>query len=318
MTDFSPPEVAIPADVPDLTGKPRGQDRVYFAAPPAEIGPLYRVESSLKVGKRPLAPGMRLLILGLALLPGAALALLALPDVIKGEGDFGVLMLIAGAVLMLLGFLPAWYYTRFRVYCAYVGQLGAVRYTVRGKIENQPRVEAIQFERAAELRTAQTRHYYHGVYTGTTYRFNWTDAQGRRVLMLKGTHRGKDGTPKAGDPFNFANATEIAWSMFLLNRADAELAQHGALTFHLDAKKSVIVGPGFIEFHFGGRTDRCEAADIKSISLNAGQFAIHHRDAKWYSSKGKFSFPYGNMANARLFLLVLDRFLPPSTWAPKT
>ena len=168
------------------------------------------------------------------------------------------------------------------------------------------------------MRTAQTRHYYNGIYTGTSYSFLWTDAAGRKVLGLSGRHQGKNALPKPGDPFHFANATEIAWSMFLLARADAELAEHGALRFNVGGNKWLVIGPGFIEFHFGGRTDRCEAGDIKSIALSQGQFAILHRDAKWYSSKGKFSFPYGNMANARLFLLVLDRFLPPSTWAQKT
>ena len=317
MTMFSPPQVAIPEDVPSLAGNPRTNDRVFFAAPPAEIGPLYRADSSLQIGKRPTSVAVRLVITALAMLPGAVVTVLALREGMGGS-DTWVGILVLGAVLMLIGWAITWYKTRFRVFCAYVGQLGAIRYTLKGKLENKPRVEFILFDRATELRTAQTRHFYNGVYTGTTYSLIWTDGAGRKVFGLSGRHQGKNGLPKPADPFHFANATEIAWSTFLLNRADAELAEHGALRFNVGSKKAVVVGPGFIEFHFGGRTDRCEAGDIKSIALSQGQFSIQHRDAKWYSSKGKFSFAYGNMANARLFLLVLDRFLPPSTWAQKT
>jgi hypothetical protein len=313
MTQFAP-EITIPAEVPDLAGRPRTADRVFFAPPPEQIGPLFRAESSLKAGKRPMSAAMRLVIAGLCCIPSLFFVYLWIVNA-RNDPDAAVMMFILFVVTFLLGLALPLYLTRFRATCAYVGQLGATRYTLKGKLENKPAAAFIDFQGAAELRTAQTRHFVNGVYTGTTYNFTWTNPQGRRLLTLKGQHKGKDGLPKPGDPFHFALASELAWSMFLLNRADAELAEHGALSFRIDAKKAVVIGPGFIEFHFNGRVDRCEAQDIKTISLSQGAFSIHHRDAKWYSSKGKFSFPYGNMANARLFLLTLDRFLPPSTWA---
>lgn len=317
MTQPATPDIAIPADVPDLAGKPRPADRVFFAPPPEQIGPLFRAESSLRVGKRPFALLTRVLWVLASLIPGIVFLVLWFVAGNQNRPEYAVAWCLSALVAFVLGPVLALYFTRFRVSCAYVGQLGAIRYTLRGDLQAKPTTEALLFEQAAELRTAQTRHYLNGAYTGTHYTFNWTNPQGRRVLLLKGKHMGQNGDPKSGDPYYFANASEIAWSMYLLNRADAELAQNGSLQFRIDAKKAVIVGPGFIEFHFNGRVDRCDAPDIKSITLNQGQFAIQHRDAKWYSSKGKFSFPYGIMPNARLFLLVLDRFLPPSTWALK-
>jgi len=314
MTISAPPVATIPDSTPDLAGKIRSNDRVFFAPLPDTIGPLYRAESTLKTGQREKPLSFRLLTASLAALPGLALALLA-AKLIHEDSNGGGSLLFIGSLLMLIGAAIAWYYTRFAVSCSYVGQLGAIRYLLKGNLNNQPLAQYIEFSKATELRTAATRHYYNGVYTGTSYSHKWTDAAGRPVLTLSGRHSGNKGLPKSGDPFHFASAAEIAWSMFLLNRADNELAQTGSLRFNIDARKTVIVGPGFIEFHFGDRTDRCEAADIKSINLNQGTFSIQHRDAKWYSSKGKFSFPYGAMPNARLFLLVLDRFLPKSTWA---
>jgi hypothetical protein len=39
-------------------------------------------------------------------------------------------------------------------------------------------------------------------------------------------------------------------------------------------------------------------------------FVIRRLDAKegWFSSQGVFKFPYSQMANAQLFLILLDKF----------
>jgi len=49
--------------------------------------------------------------------------------------------------------------------------------------------------------------------------------------------------------------------------------------------------------------------DIASVSLGNGMFQFKHTDAKWYSLSGKYSFQYGNMANARVFLLALEKLM---------
>jgi hypothetical protein len=69
------------------------------------------------------------------------------------------------------------------------------------------------------------------------------------------------------------------------------------------------VGPGFLEFHFGGEPMRLTSADIASVSLASGTFQFKHKDAKWYSLSGKYSFAYGTLANARIFLLTLERLM---------
>src|SRR4051812_48305831 len=97
------------------------------------------------------------------------------------------------------------------------------------------------------------------------------------------------------DPFHFVRAVEGAWNQFALRRADAELAANGHLRWPIGDKEHLLVGPGFIEFHFPGRVDRCEAKDIKSIGVNNRQFHIVHRDAKWFSMKGRYSFSCGTM-----------------------
>jgi hypothetical protein len=71
----------------------------------------------------------------------------------------------------------------------------------------------------------------------------------------------------------------------------------------------VRVGPGFLELFFGGQTTRLTQADIKSVSINNGWFYLTTHDAKWFSSKGKFSFAYGEISNAQMFLICLEKLM---------
>ena len=71
------------------------------------------------------------------------------------------------------------------------------------------------------------------------------------------------------------------------------------------------VGPGFIDFHIGSKQARCTREEIAAITINAGTFQIKRTDAQigWFSKSGVFQFNYGQMANARLFLMALDKLL---------
>jgi hypothetical protein len=48
---------------------------------------------------------------------------------------------------------------------------------------------------------------------------------------------------------------------------------------------------------------------LRLLNLSQGRFHITHKDAGWFSRKGKFSFSYSTMANARLFLLAIDKLM---------
>ena len=87
------------------------------------------------------------------------------------------------------------------------------------------------------------------------------------------------------------------------------MEQQGFLQFNLSKNDFVRVGPGVLEFAMKGELSRVTAADIKSLNLGQGTFTIKTHEAKWFGSKGKFSFSYATMANARLFLIALERLL---------
>ena len=46
--------------------------------------------------------------------------------------------------------------------------------------------------------------------------------------------------------------------------------------------------------------------DFGDVKIAEGTFTFKHRDARWFSGKGKFSFSYGSVGNARLLLICLE------------
>jgi hypothetical protein len=114
---------------------------------------------------------------------------------------------------------------------------------------------------------------------------------------------------RAGELFRYVQAAEAAWSVHYLERAQKYLDAEGSIPFPVDSARVVRVGPGFMEFHFGGEPVRLTKEDIASVSFGSGTFKFKHQDAKWYSLSGKYSFQYVNMANARVFLLALEKLM---------
>jgi hypothetical protein len=299
-----------PPGVVDHSGRPIPDAADFFHPPPAEIGEVVKASTTLKKGQRPYSTGGRLFLVSMTGLLGALLGVFFVlaAGLRAGLGQL-LIPLLLGGLCAALGALP----TRFRHRCSYVGRRGVTRFVCAGGRDYLARQEIFLFEDAAELRTAQTRHYVNGVYTGTVYTYTWSGRDGSKRYVLSGRYNSRSGNPPAKDPFHFAVAAEVAWSVFLLDLAQDELETFGALQFNLGGADRVRVGPGFIEMHLRGRTERIEAADIGGISLQDGAFTVKHREARrgflGFGSSGYFSFPYSQMANARLFFLALDRLL---------
>jgi hypothetical protein len=295
-----------PADVRLHNGAAVPDDMDFFTPPPDEIGTVATAQSTLKTYKREMTTLSTALVrlgfagavagggyyLGQALGPGA-------------EPMIGVLTGLGG----FLGLLIGWAMTSFKHLCSYCGEHGVTEYTIKGSRQNEPKQRRLLFQDAMDLRTSQTRHYTNGIYTSTQYSFQWVDADGKKLLTLSGSYRSQAGTPKVDSPFWFASAAERLWNGHVADRMQAELDKNGFVEFRVNKKDRVRVGPGFMEFEFGGRTDRVTPADIKDLSISGGTFVIKTKEARWFSSKGKFSFNYGAMSNAQMFVFSLQQLM---------
>jgi hypothetical protein len=292
--------------IPDHQGQPRTKPADFFAPPPPEIGQITSAECTLVRGKRSIPFVFRLAIAGII----AALCWVVLTISLQGPNAMGPVAPVFSLLLSLLILGAVLYFMRYRHTCTYVGRDGASRFILRGGRSAAAKESTLLFNHAAELRASQVRQHYNGVYVGTNYDYRWTDPAGRLLYRLRGTYRAaKKKRPKKGADYNFAQATELSWSNHYLARAQAQLGSEGSIPFAIDSRKLVRVGPGFLEFHFGGEPVRVTKAEIATVSLGSGTFSFKHNDARWFSRAGKFSFAYGRMANARVFMLALDKLM---------
>lgn len=299
-----------PAGVTLHNGEPVPPSMEFFE-PPTDIGELRTVYSTLTFDRQPWGPGVRVAVVLGNLLGGVAVVLLAaLAFAVAGQIKYDEAIafgLVAGSVVGFIAMLIALAKTKFKHTATYVGKLGIWSVTVSGRRDKFKRRSRFRFENAVDLYTQQTRQFVNGVYTGTSYAFTWKNQNGGTAYVLRGQYRSQAGTPPKSDPYYFAVSAEIAWSQLLLEIMAKELESQGFILFRVNKKDTVSVGPGFIEFSFGSKAQRITVEEIGAFSLAQGSFSVKHKDAKWFSGKGKFSFTYSNMANARLFLLAIDR-----------
>ncbi len=283
-------------------------DMDFFVDPPAEIGEIFTATTSLKQGRQPKPSGLRAAIAGSA---AFSVGLVAAVIVHMAGGETGTIAIV-GVLGGAISGLIAWYATGFRHTCSYVARNGVAVFRCTGDRTNVKETVFL-FERATDLRTSQTRHYTNGVYTGTNYSFTWSDRAGRAVHRFSGSYNSQDGTPGVESPFHLASSAEIGWSMHLLERAQVELEKSGAIQFNLGGSDYIRVGDGFLELCKGREIERLEQSNFGAIDIAQGVFTLRRKDARegflGIGRSGVWTFPYATMANAKVFLLALDKLL---------
>jgi hypothetical protein len=269
-------------------------DADFFIAPPPAIGEIISVATTLPNSAQPLPVGIRW-----AIIAGSGIILPILLQVIF---NIAWLSLVAGIVAGT----TAWYLTSFKHTCSFVGVKGMAKYDISGSRSALPKENLLMFDDAHSLYTRTTRNYTNGVYTGTTYSYKWVKNSGGQ-FEISGSHRGENNAPVDKDIWHFADMGESAWTRHLLETIDDKLARDGYIEFPLTTNlQAVRVGDGFLEFV--SRKDgaqRVMRSEMQDISLGSGTFQFKHQDSRWWSGKGKFSFEYGNIPNARIFMICL-------------
>ncbi len=280
-------------------GSPIPEDMEFFASPLPEIGRVISADSTLTKSKKPVSLQIKLIFPSLLFLAAAFFFWSVI-----GPGP----ALLTGAILGVFLWLMIYVSTRFTHTCSYVGDRGIVEFKISGSRSSRPRSNLLCFKNAAHLYTSQTRSYYNGVYTGTSYQYRWTRENGGDYKLIGG-YRSKEGWPDEKNPWHFANAAEAVWSNHKLQAVSAQLKQLGYVEFPMKGNpKAVRVGELFLEFVLkDGTTQKVAVADMKDIRLGSGVFQFKHKDTKWWSGKGKYSFTYAGLPDARLFLLCLDK-----------
>lgn len=291
-----------------------GEEDDFFAAAPPEIGRLYSAFTTLKKNVEPQSMASRVLVAGV--LFAASFALVGFlvyslrgPWRLRPE-ELLVLMLIPAAVGTLFGGIAFWW-TRFRHTCSYVGVKGTAVFHCAGDRDQVRQPEMFLFRDAAELRIAQTRNYYNGVYTGTNYSFVWSDERSETVHQLGGRYSSEAGTPVATDPYHYALMAETAWTMFLFRDIDRILTSEELLFFGLKGGDHVQLGSGLLILVQGGKTIELRSDQIEKMLVANGVISVWEVGAKegWFVNSGIHQFMYHDLGNARFFMFALEKLL---------
>lgn len=285
-------------------GDLRSRDE-FFAEPPAEIGDVLSACSTLRQGVEPMSPTTRLVLGMVAGAVGLAIGVIIAVNIKNGFWQFFWPIVLAGVGLCIVLFSTVFSHT-----CTYVGKLGVARFNMTGNRDNVVS-EVFPFADASELRTSQTRHYTNGVYQSTNYDYTWTDVTGRTRFSITGSHKSEAGQPAATDNFHFAVASEMAWTLLLLDQVQAQIKTGGTIYFGLGGKNWVRLGEEQMILHFNQETTECHVSEISHVRIEQGMVQVRRRDAKegWFSSTGIYKFPYGSLANAQLFIFLLEKLV---------
>lgn len=297
----------LPQSVPAHSGRPLPEDLEFFHAPPPEIGELLTAHSTLKRHTHPWTTAGRIKLMAVVFVVLAALFWLG----IRIADKHYELSLVFTICAVLFAFMSpfALLLTKFQHLVTYVGRAGIARYTLQKSRDGFMFGEVMPFADATDLRAQHVRHYRNGIYQNSSVGFNWSGPDSRKLFYIGGGYtESKGGISGADEPnAHFGVAAELAWSETLLDRMADEFARQGYLHFNIGQDQWVRVGAGYLDLKFSPEVVRLNADEVKTLSIEKGKFHIIHRDAGWWSRQGKFSFEYGKMANAKMFLLAVEK-----------
>ncbi len=280
-----------------------------FMPAPAEIGALRSSHTSLLKTTNPKPLWLGLLMgltasAGVATVAAVTIGIRFPPPLIDGI----VFFTLAFDMVIIIP-VVAFYFTRFRHYCGFVGDRGFAFFTCSGRRDRIKVGQVCLFHDAEELRVKTTHHYETGGYTGTTYRFSWTDESGKEAFTIDGTHRGLHRMPRDHDKYRFALAAEEAWSAHLLAKIIPQLQAGTSYKFRLGRRDGICIEKDYLELARKGTVQRFYQDDLMEVSVNEGKIALKEPSAKegWFTSTGVHYFSFAELANARVFLLLLER-----------
>jgi hypothetical protein len=282
------------------------RDADFFASAPEAVGPVRSASTTLRVGKEPLNPGVRLLVIGAVGL-GAMLLTAGVEFVCQMTDPFWMVALpvivAAVAALITLGV------TRFSHTCTYVGRDGVARFVCSGSRDRLTVSEVFLFREAVDLRTAQTHYYRNGAYQNTSFAYTWYDVGGRKRYAISGTHNSLNNTPPPNHYFHYAKAAELAWTIYLADDVDRQLQLSGSIHFNLSNGQWIRLGRGVVVIGFGGEPVELDARDVGAVQVQKGVVRIKRYDAEegWFSSRGVYKFDFASLANAQLFFFLMNK-----------
>ncbi len=296
------PEFSL--SVPNHNGQPNDPEDLFFG----EVDQIGKVQSGntnfnrLRGHKKWSKGRVGLVFLGFVL--GTAVAGLIAGIAGAMNLNFDSVMPIAfglGAVGGMLLF--AWLGRPWDV-CTLIGEKGLARVKRRAE---KTKTDVLVFADVVEMRQRQIKQYVNGVYTGTTFGYDWLDKDQQYQFRIGGVYRedSKKPIPKANE-VHFGAAAEYAWLNHRLPVVLDEVERGGTVRFNVGKKKWIDIGRGWVEFGLKKTPMRMEAADLKEASLHQGTLSIKPTEGGWGST---LKVSVADIGDMKIFLSLLEKTL---------
>ncbi|MDD2465090.1 MAG: hypothetical protein PHI97_13920 [Desulfobulbus sp.] len=308
-------------------GEKIANDCVFFAPPPQEIGQVATAQTTLRKNSPlpmlPLAVSYPLTIIGLALGVSLVLRYLLHGNVAINSMSF----VIAVGVVALLIWKINGPLSQFFHECTYVGEKGAVRFTLTNQHKHIVKQEMLLFTQADSLYHGSTLRFEKFFYRKTDFFFVWKDQDEKVLLKIAGDYVNRSGRPKNLDhPYYFGEAAMAAWNAYLRPRIFNALEKNQVISFKAE---DMIIALSKDVLMFSETSKRLVLGwgDIHSITLGGGMLEFHHQQymrsmlfPRLWSGKGAFRgrkirLAYDSISNVELFLAAIrDRY---ASWMVK-
>jgi hypothetical protein len=283
----------------------------FFIEPREEIEPVISAVSTLKQGEKAEVAPMWLRVVVWAGIMIAVVAGVVIPTAVLKLGPPGAQhLVIVGSVMTIMSAIGAAYVDRrlfgFRHTCTYVGEFGLQLSVANGPARRDIHTTVLRYAEAVKLKTWWSDQQYRkwgmplGKYSHSELEFKWFDASGN-LLFGQDIILDKNAAIPEGHPYHFLSAAEYAWSMYMLPKVEETVGAGGTVRFEVKERGTVVMGPGFIEFKFEEGTTRLSIDQIQNLILRDREFDIRS------VGRERFKFKYGKMANAKLFVLSVER-----------
>jgi hypothetical protein len=275
----------------------------FFAAPPAEIGKIQSIGSTLTRGKRPRPAILKISVSAIAFLPFIF--------IVSFGPTFGstlpILYLLFYFVVSLFFATIIFVGLSFSHTCSFVGDQGVADYTITGSRTLAVTENILLFKDVTTFYVSE-RQQVGSPDKSISCIFNRGQDQ---PYSISGYNQSKKKQQASNDLWYFARAAEQAWIAHYTHYAGQQLGELGYIEFAMTGNpKAVRVGKGYLEFIAkDDSTAYMAASDIKEIALNNGIFYFAHKDRKWWQGQSQCCVAYARLSNARTFLMCLNQLV---------
>src|ERR1043165_9099715 len=293
-------------------GPPRGKPD-FFRDAPKEIGQIHAAYTSLAKYVAP--KSFATLFTMASVISGAIIFVLLIATIILqivARHPLPWLALLLGfpvlsLLIILLVFGITFGSSGFSHYCAYVGTKGCAMFRCSGSRDKIVKKDVLIFDEAAHLRVQTTHVFVNGAYPNTNYNYVWTNRYGKEILAIADSHNSHNNPPPAGSSYHFAQAAEMAWSLFLLATILPELKAGGKYQFRLTGDNSITLRQDSLQLILNGKKQVFLPEHIAEMRIAAGVIVLKEPGSRagWFTETGIHRFAFADLANARVFLLLM-------------